>query len=72
MHIFRHSSGKMTKSPNPDIPSPENYGWKLENGIYVPVSCELPAAPDAVVQLVLNAPVVRACAQNPVPVVRAI
>ena len=38
--------------PNPDIPSPENYGWKIEDGIYVPVSCDLPAAPDAVVQLV--------------------
>lgn len=38
--------------PNPDISSPENYGWRIDSGRYVPVSSVLPAAPDAVVQLV--------------------
>ncbi|MEW8548339.1 MAG: hypothetical protein AB2693_32955 [Candidatus Thiodiazotropha sp.] len=38
--------------PNPIIPPPENYGWRKDSGTYVPVSSELPAAPDAVVQLV--------------------
>lgn len=38
--------------PNPVIPSPENYGWKREGDRYAPISSELPAAPEAVVQLV--------------------
>ena len=38
--------------PNPTIPPPDNYGWRVEDNMYVPVSSELPAAPDAVVELV--------------------
>ena len=37
--------------PNPDIPPPQNYGWRKDDR-YVPISSVLPAAPDAVVQLV--------------------
>ena len=38
--------------PNPIVPPPEKYGWKKDGGTHVPISSELPAAPDAVVQLV--------------------
>ena len=36
----------------PEIPSPENYGWNLVDGIFIPVMTHLPPAPDAITQLV--------------------
>jgi hypothetical protein len=37
---------------NPEIPSPDKYGWNLADGIYTPIRTHLYAAPDAVTQLV--------------------
>ena len=37
---------------NPDIPSPENYGWEKSDNIWFPVMTRLLPAPEAIIQLV--------------------
>lgn len=43
---------KAASEPNPDIPVPENYGWKRDGDKYIPVMTTLPPAPDTLLQLV--------------------
>ena len=38
--------------PQPLLPSPDNFGWKLEDNKWLPVITTLPPAPEAVIQLV--------------------
>ena len=38
--------------PQPQLPSPDNFGWKLEDNKWLPVITTLPPAPEAVIQLV--------------------
>ena len=38
--------------PNPDIPSPEEYGWNLVNGTFQRLMTKLPPAPSALIELV--------------------
>ena len=38
--------------PNPLLPSPENFGWKLENNEWIPVMTTLLPAPSAIMHLV--------------------
>ncbi|CAH3043013.1 unnamed protein product [Porites lobata] len=40
------------KVANPDLPSPENYGWKKDKDKWIPVMTRLQPAPDAVLYLV--------------------
>lgn len=42
----------MDTVPDPQLPSPETFGWKLENEKWVPVMTPLPPAPEAIIQLV--------------------
>ena len=37
---------------NPDLPSPENYGWEKKDNRWLPVITQLPQAPEAIIQLV--------------------
>lgn len=37
---------------NPEIPSPEGYGWRLVDNKWTPVMTSLPPAPEAILQLV--------------------
>lgn len=37
---------------NPIIPSPENYGWKMEGGVWIPILTKQLPAPQCVLQLV--------------------
>ena len=36
----------------PTIPSPIGHGWNIEDGQIVPVLCEMPCAPDSILQLI--------------------
>ena len=36
----------------PIIPSPAEHGWLIENGCLVPVMCDLPCAPETLLQLI--------------------
>ena len=38
--------------PQPQLPSPDNFGWKLEANKWLPVMTTLPPALEAVIQLV--------------------
>mgnify|MGYP000084937868 FL=1 len=38
--------------PNPNIPSPENYGWKKDKDEWLPVMATTPPAPDAIIGMV--------------------
>ena len=38
--------------PEPQLPSTETFGWKLEDDKWVPVMTSLPPAPEAIIQLV--------------------
>ena len=38
--------------PNPSFPSPEGYGWTMENGEWIPVMTTPLPAPDAILHLV--------------------
>jgi len=40
------------KVPNPNIPSPENYGWKKDNDEWLPVMTTTPPAPEAIIEMV--------------------
>jgi len=37
---------------NPDIPSPQNYGWEKHDNRWLPVMTKLPPAPEAIIHLV--------------------
>ena len=38
--------------PSPDLPPPQEYGWKLEDDQWVPIMTSLAPAPDAIIELV--------------------
>ena len=38
--------------PSPDLPPPQENGWKLEDDQWVPIMTSLPPAPDAIIELV--------------------
>ena len=38
--------------PNPEVPSPQDYGWNLEDDVWVPVMTKEQPAPNVVIQLV--------------------
>ena len=38
--------------PNPVLPSPQGYGWTMENGAWIPVLTTFSPAPEAIIQLV--------------------
>ena len=48
---------------NPDIPSPENYGWEKNDNRWLPVMTKLPPAPEAIIQLV-KCGCTKQCASN--------
>ncbi|XP_028412052.1 uncharacterized protein LOC114534781 [Dendronephthya gigantea] len=52
--------------PNPTLPSPENYGWKWDEGnkIWCPVMTTLPPAPRAIIHLVKCKCAKEKCATN--------
>lgn len=50
--------------PNPELPSPEGYGWTMENDHWVPVMTTLQPAPKAVIQLVKCGCSKERCATN--------
>ena len=37
---------------HPCLPSPEEYGWKVENGKYQPTLCDLPCGPPELIEVV--------------------
>ena len=37
---------------NPELPSPQHYGWQMDQEEWVPVMTNLPPAPEAILQLV--------------------
>ena len=41
---------------NPVLPSPEGYGWQDEDGKWVPVITNLPPAPEAIIEKVIDRP----------------
>ena len=40
------------KVPNPNIPSPENYGWKKDGDKWVPVMTTMLPAPESIIEMV--------------------
>ena len=38
--------------PHPSLPTISNYGWSNESGKYEPVMCDLPCAPEEVVNVI--------------------
>lgn len=56
LHILRAHYQAMVwyhdNEPHPNLPSPTEYGWSLENNKYVPVVTSLKPAPEAVIELV--------------------
>ncbi|KAL9976959.1 hypothetical protein ACROYT_G014308 [Oculina patagonica] len=50
--------------PEPQLPSPETFGWKLEDDKWVPVMTSLPPAPEAIIQLVKCGCVKSRCSLN--------
>ncbi|CAH3146077.1 unnamed protein product [Pocillopora meandrina] len=48
---------------NPDIPSPENYGWEKNDNRWFPVMTRLLPAPEAIIQLV-KCGCTKQCASN--------
>lgn len=50
--------------PNPVLPSPNNYGWVMENDEWVPVMTTLEPAPKAIIQLVKCACAKSRCSSN--------
>jgi len=39
------------RNPQPNLPPPERYGWRMEDSTYVPIITTLKPAPDAVIEL---------------------
>ncbi|CAH3185540.1 unnamed protein product, partial [Porites lobata] len=52
------------KVPNPNIPSPENYGWKKDNDEWLPVMTTTPPAPEAIIEMVKCGCVKQRCSTN--------
>ena len=52
------------KVPNPNIPSPENYGWKKDNDEWLPVLTTTPPAPEAIIEMVKCGCVKQQCSTN--------
>ena len=52
------------KVANPELPSPQSYGWMMEENRWLPVMTKLPPAPDAVIHLVKCGCVKRRCETN--------
>ena len=50
--------------PEPPLPSPEIFGWKLEDDQWVPVMTFLPPAPEAIIQLVKCGCIKTRCSTN--------
>ena len=50
--------------PQPQLPSPDNFGWKLEDNKWLPVMTTLPPAPEAVIQLVKCSCAKEKCSTN--------
>ena len=50
--------------PQPQLPSPDNFGWKLEDNKWFPVIPTLPPAPEAVIQLVKCGCATKRCSTN--------
>ena len=50
--------------PEPPLPSPEIFGWKLEDDKWVPVMTFLPPAPEAIIQLVKCGCIKTRCSTN--------
>ena len=48
----------------PQLPSPDNFGWKLEDNKWLPVITTLPPAPEAVIQLVKCGCATERCSTN--------
>jgi hypothetical protein len=38
--------------PNPVLPPPENYGWKLDGQLLIPIMTTNPPAPHAIIELI--------------------
>ncbi|XP_014661606.1 PREDICTED: uncharacterized protein LOC106804783 [Priapulus caudatus] len=49
---------------NPELPSPDDYGWYLVEGQYRPVMTTLPPAPEAVIHLVRCSCAKTKCSSN--------
>ena len=43
---------KSAPDPNPDIPMPDDYGWKRDCDKYIPVMTTLPPAPETLLPLI--------------------
>lgn len=52
------------KVPNPNLPSPENYGWKKDDDQWLPVMTKKPPAPKAIIELVKCGCVKQRCSTN--------
>ena len=50
--------------PAPYLPSPQNYGWRLDGDQWLPVMTSLPPAPEAVIHLVKCSCVKDRCSSN--------
>ena len=50
--------------PEQQLPSPETFGWKLEDDKWVPVMTSLPPAPEAIIQLVKCGCIKTRCSPN--------
>lgn len=51
-------------SPEPELPSPADFGWKLQGDQWVPVMTSLPPGPEAVIELVKCGCAKSRCATN--------
>ena len=52
------------KVPNPNIPSPENCGWKKDSNEWVPEITKTPPAPEAIIEMVKCGCVKQRCSTN--------
>jgi len=50
--------------PEPQLPSPETFGWKSQDEKWVPVTTSLPPAPEAIIQLVKCGCIKTRCSTN--------
>ena len=52
------------KVTNPELPSPQDYGWVMKDNEWLPVMTRLPPAPEAVIHLVKCGCVKQRCETN--------
>ena len=52
------------KVPNPELLSPENYGWERNEDEWLPAMTQLPPAPEAITQLVKCSCARERCSSN--------